>query len=65
MSGPSPEGVSVIAFAISFVAIAGLVVLLRFYTRGVILHVLGIEDWFIAAALVRLGQTEAVSSFPC
>jgi hypothetical protein len=34
-------------------AIAAFFVALRFYTRGVIIHVLGWSDWSILLALVR------------
>ena len=43
---------SVYACAITTVAIAAVAVTARFYTRGRILRVVGIEDWCILVALV-------------
>jgi hypothetical protein len=54
---PSPDGgddisASVIASAVSALAVATAAVAARFYTRAVIRRALAVEDWFVLAAWV-------------
>jgi hypothetical protein len=65
-SPPSPNGgdstsASVIASAVSTLAVATAAVAARFYTRAVIKSALATEDWFVLAAWVSgpLGYTVA------
>ena len=51
-AGLSSQGKEIVGLAVAAVLLAGTVVALRFYTRGVWLRVLGIEDWSIGLALV-------------
>jgi hypothetical protein len=56
-SSPSPNGgddisASVVASAVSTLAIATVAVAARFYTRAVIKCALATEDWFVLAAWV-------------
>lgn len=44
---------SIIATSVSFLVLAALTVVLRLYTRVVLLRNLGPEDWVIALSLVR------------
>jgi hypothetical protein len=48
----SPQGKEIIGLAAVAVLLAGIIVALRFYTRGVLLRVLGREDWSMGLALV-------------
>lgn len=51
-AGLSPQGKEIIGLAVVAVFLAGILVALRFYTRGFWLRVLGREDWSIGLALV-------------
>lgn len=51
-------GQSVVPCAVISTAVAAAFVGLRFYTRGIILRRLGLEDWFILVSLVSLSDGE-------
>ncbi len=48
----SNQQASVITTWIIMTALAAVAVSMRFYTRRLILHILGLEDWLILAAVV-------------
>lgn len=50
--GLPSQAKEVIGFAIGGVLLSGIIVVLRFYTRGVLLRVLGLEDYYLGLALV-------------
>ena len=56
---------TIIAAAVVFVTVSGVLVLLRLYTRGFILRNLGPEDWTIAASLVSLSQQARPWNWNC
>ena len=51
-AGLPPQAKEVIGLAVAWVLLAAVIVSLRFYTRGILLRVLGCEDWLIGLALV-------------
>ncbi|KAK4163709.1 hypothetical protein QBC43DRAFT_319091 [Cladorrhinum sp. PSN259] len=56
--GLPPRAKEVIGFAIGAVMFSGVIVLLRFYTRGVLLRVLGLEDCCIGLSMLfSIGNT--------
>ena len=54
----------VIAYAIAATLLSAIIVSLRFYTRGVLLRVLGLEDCFIGLSMVSFGTLAHLLSFP-
>lgn len=57
--GLTTRGDQIAACAIVTVSLAGLFVILRFYTRTRMLNILGRDDWCILAALVSFAKGEA------
>ena len=61
-SAPHPDeyiGNTIVPCAVVSVGLASVFVALRFYSRGVVLRRLGLEDWFILVSLVsRIPSTK-------
>lgn len=58
----SDTGPNIIAAAFTTWTIALVFVLLRFYTRSRLVKALGLTDWFVALALVRVFPPHASGS---
>lgn len=55
---------SIIAAWVVMTVLAATTVCMRFYTRRLILHILGVEDWLILASMVRSRRGFAGSKPP-